>query len=192
MNILGIHGSPRKNGNSDLLLDRCLEGARSRGAQVESIRACSLKILGCLACNKCRQTGQCVVDDDMQKVYPLLARAERIVMAAPVFFFGLPAQLKSLVDRVQACWSKRMLAKSAEERKTYSSGLGYLIAVGATRGDNLFEGCELTAKYFYDALDMEYRRGLFFRNIDAKGAILEHADAMQQAFDLGIRIANQL
>ena len=189
MKILGIHGSPRKNGNSDLLLDRCLEGARSKGAEVESLRASQLKIRGCLACDKCRETGQCVVKDDMQKVYPLLAWAERIVMASPIFFYGLPAQLKALVDRAQACWSKRMLDKSAEERKTYSSGQGYLIAVGATRGDNLFEGCELTAKYFYDALDMEYCRGLFFRKIDAKGAILKHPDAMQQAYDLGIRIA---
>jgi len=76
---------------------------------------------------------------------------EIIFLSSPIFFYGMPGQTKSLVDRSQALWSKRMLEKSPEGRKKYDHGRGYLIAVGATKGKNLFEGTELTAKYFFDS-----------------------------------------
>ena len=57
--------------------------------------------------------------------------------------------------------------------------------MGATKGDNLFEGAELTAKYFYDALDMSYEGGLFYKKIDDKGAIKDHPDALDKAYELG-------
>ena len=69
--------------------------------------------------------------------------------------------------------------------KVHESGKGYLIAVGATKGANLFQGCELTARYFYDALDMTYEGGLFFGKVEAKGEILNNPDAMFQALAFG-------
>ncbi len=187
--VLGIYGSPRRDGNSELLLDRCLEGAQKKGAQVKSLHAAALKVGSCQACGGCDSTGQCVFSDDMDEVYPLLEEAQAIVLATPVFFYSPPAQVKALIDRSQAMWAKRRLQKTAAERKTYTSGLGYLIGVGATRGKNLFEGTELVAKYFYDALDMDYCGGIFFRKIDDKAAIQQHPTALDQAFDLGQAIA---
>ncbi|HUU02351.1 MAG TPA: flavodoxin family protein [Myxococcota bacterium] len=189
MKVLGIHGSPRKNGNSALLLERCLEGAAAGGAEVQTIKAAGMKISGCLECGGCDETGQCVVDDEMQQVYPLIVNARRIVIAAPIFFYGFPSQLKALIDRAQALWSRRRLTKTVAQRKSHDSGRGYLIAVGATRGENLFEGCDLVARYFYDAADMDYRGGLFFRRVDKKGAIGEVPGALDQAYELGMRLA---
>lgn len=189
MKVLGIHGSPRKKGNSALLLTHCLEGAAASGAEVQTIKVAGMKISGCLECGGCDETGKCVVKDEMQDVYPLIVEASRIVIAAPIFFYGFPAQLKALIDRGQALWSRRRLAKSATQRKSYDSGHGYLIAVGATRGENLFDGCELVARYFYDAADMDYCGGLFFRRVDKKGAISEVPGALDQAYELGKRIA---
>jgi multimeric flavodoxin WrbA len=125
----------------------------------------------------------------MQEVYPWLEAADRIILASPVFFYGFPAQLKALIDRAQAAWSARMLRKTKQQRKTHDSGQGFLIAVGATKGEKLFEGMELMAKYFFDALDMEYRDGLFFRGVDEQGAIQHHPDALDRAFELGRKIA---
>ena len=82
-------------------------------------------------------------------------------------------------------WSKRMLEKNPEERKQYDGGRGYLIVVGATRGKNLFEGVQLTAKYFFDALDMSYDGGIFFRRLEKKTAVLESPETLQEAFNLG-------
>ena len=95
MKVLGIQGSPRKKGNSDILLDKCLDGARGAGAEVEVLRPSALKISGCMECGGCDNTGECVVKDDMQDVYPLFDEAERIVLAAPIFFYSFPAQAPS-------------------------------------------------------------------------------------------------
>jgi len=185
MKILGIYGSPRKGGNTDILLDKVLEGARSAGAEVSSIYARDLKLSGCRECGGCDKTGRCVVKDDMQAIYPLLQEADVIFLASPIFFYGMSSQVKAVIDRCQAMWSKRMLEKTPEERKEYHSGRGYLIAVGATKGKNLFDGVQLTARYFFDALDMSYEGGIFFRRIDAKGAIISHPEALEEAFHLG-------
>ena len=189
MKILGIHGSPRKGGNSDILLEKALQGARDQGAEVTELRARGLKLEGCRECGGCDETGTCVVDDEMQRVYGLLDAADAIIVATPIFFYTVPAQLKAIIDRCQAPWNRRMLDKPREQWKNYGSGRGYLIAVGATRGARLFESVELVAKYFFDALDMSYQGSVLCRGVDEKGAVLERTETLQQAGELGRRAA---
>jgi multimeric flavodoxin WrbA len=187
MKVLGIYGSPRQGGNSDLLLDQALEGARMAGAQVERLYVRDFNIGGCLECGGCDQTGSCVIPDDMDQIYPRLLDAEVLFMAAPIFFYGVPAQLKALVDRSQAMWSKRRLEKTAEQLKRYDGGRGYMIAVGATKGKTLFDGSQLMAKYFYDALDMSYEGGLFYKGIESKGNVNDHPEILGEAYELGVK-----
>ncbi len=189
MKVLGIYGSPRKGGNSDQLLDKALEGAQASGADITKVYARDLTMSGCIECGGCDKTGKCVVEDDMQDVYPFLEEADVIFLASPIFFYGITAQVKALVDRSQALWNKRMLTKSPDERNTFDSGRGFLIAVGATRGKNLFEGAQLTAKYFYDALDMAYEGGIFFRKLEKKTAVTENPETLQEALNLGRKVA---
>ena len=87
-------------------------------------------------------------------------------------------------------WCKRRLEKSINERKSYSSGTGYLIGVGATKGSNLFEGAKLVAKYWYDALDMNFADGMYVWSVDEKGAINNRPDALQEAFALGKKLVS--
>jgi len=82
-------------------------------------------------------------------------------------------------------WSKRMIEKDREGRKRYDSGKGFFISVGATKGENLFEGSRLTAKYFFDALDMSYEGGLFYKNLDKKKDITEKPEILDEAFEFG-------
>ena len=189
MKVLGIYGSPRKGGNSDLLLDEALKGAEAAGAEVSSIRCWvpGMKLSGCIECGSCDETGKCVLDDDMQAIYPRLAEAEAIILAVPMFFYGPPAQAKAVIDRCQAMWAKRMLEKSPEARKRYDSGRGYLIAVGATKGKTLFEGTEMVARYFYDALDMSYESGVLVKGVEKKGDVGDRSEDLKNAFDLGKR-----
>ncbi len=189
MVVLGIYGSPRKGGNSDLLLDKALEGAAQAGATIKKVYARKLKINGCLECGGCDKTGECVQRDDMDQVYPLLDEADAIILSAPMFFYAAPAQVKALVDRSQARWSGRMLRKKGEDRKRYDSGKGYLIGVGATRGKTLFDGYEMMGKYFYDALDMSYEGGAFFRKVEGKADVNDMPDALAKALELGKRAA---
>jgi multimeric flavodoxin WrbA len=189
MKVLGIYGSPRKGGNTDQLLDKVLEGAQSAGAEVKRVYTRELSLCGCIECGGCDKTGKCVVQDDMQKVYPLLDWAEVIFLASPIFFYGVTAQAKALIDRAQAHWSRQLLEKTPEERKSHTRGRGYLITVGATRGKNLFEGAILTARYFFDALDMSYDGGIFFRSLEKKNAVKENPETLQEAFTLGLKAA---
>ncbi len=188
MKILGIYGSPRKGGNSEIILDEVLKAASGKGASVKKIYVRDLKMSGCRECGACEKEGNCAVKDDMQKVYPLLEEADVIVLASPIFFYGLSAQAKAVVDRAQAMWSRRMLRKPRDQWKNHESGTGYLIAVGATKGKNLFEGVKYVAKYFYDALDMDYAGGLFYKGLEGKDDAKNSPEILEEAYSFGKKI----
>jgi multimeric flavodoxin WrbA len=186
--VLGIYGSPRKGGNSDLILDSALGGAQERGTEVKRIYVRDLHMSGCVECGGCEKTGQCVVKDDMQDVYALLDDADIVILSSPIFFYGLSSQLKALIDRAQAMWSMKRLRGSGTERQEIR-GRGYLLAVGATKGERLFQGAQMVARYFFDALSMSYEGGLFFQGLEGKGAVRQHPNALREAHDLGMKVA---
>jgi len=180
--VLALAFSPRKGGNSDLLLDEFLRGAREKGAHVKRLAARELNVRGCLECGECDETGECVIRDDMDEVYPLLVKTRRIVVASPIFFYGLPSGGKAIVDRAQALWNRIRL--NPEMRR--HNGRGFFLGVGATRGANLFEGSSLTIKYFLDAIGLPMKLGsLTYRQVEAKAAIREHPTALNEAFEAG-------
>ena len=190
MLILGIYGSPRKDGNTDRMLDAFLEGAASAGAEVERLYARKLKINGCLGCGHCDEHGECKVKDDMSKVYPLLDRADRIAIASPIYFYGVTAQLKGLIDRSQAVFMRRELERKAgKDVSVDESRKGFLLSAGATRGKKLFECAILTARYFWDALGIAYAGELCFWEIDEKGAVSGHPSALEDCREAGGKLA---
>lgn len=185
MKVLGIMGSPRIKGNTDLLLDEALKGAQSQAAEVEKIIVDKLKIAPCREYYGCLRDGNCVIRDNMDDIYPKLLAADTIIVASPIFFYGLTSQLKALIDRCQALWAKKYVLKqdiSDLNRK------GAFIAVGATRGRQLFDGAILTVKYFFKAISVEYIDELLVRGVDKKGEIKQHSTALKDAFELGKRL----
>lgn len=104
--VLILSGSPRKGGNSDLLCDEFLRGAREAGNQVEKIFLRSRKIAPCNACYFCKRSGgQCAIRDDMAEVLDKMQAADVIVMASPVYFYSIDAQMKAVIDRSVARWT---------------------------------------------------------------------------------------
>ncbi len=99
--VLVVLGSPRKNGNSSALAKRTAEGAGSAGAECETIRLHEMHIKPCNACDYCltKPGHSCILKDDMQKLYPKLVKADAIVMAGPVYWFTVSAQIKLFMDR---------------------------------------------------------------------------------------------
>lgn len=186
MKVLGIMGSPRPGGNTDLLLDAALKGAQGQGAEIEKVMVDRLNISPCRAHYGCLNDGQCVIRDDMDALYPGLVEADGVLVASPVFFYGVTAQLKALIDRCQALWARKHVLKQSwpgPERK------GAFLSVGATTGDRLFDGSIATVRYFFRTIGVEYSEELLVRGVDRKGDILEHPSALQDAFDLGARLA---
>ena len=185
MRVLGIAGSPRKGGNTDVLLARFLEGVAGKGAEVKSISACDLHISGCLHCDACLIKGNCRVRDDMQIVYREMEAADRIVLASPLQFMSVSAQLKALIDRCQAFWARKYILKipplgDRRERK------GFFISVGGRRTvPNLFDAELVTIKILFRTLDVIYAGDILIPGVDAKGDIFKHPDALDRAFLAG-------
>lgn len=102
--VLILSGSPRKNGNSDILCDEFARGAADAGHEVEKIHVAEKNIGYCRACYACRGTGVCVIKDDMAEVLQKMIDADVIVLASPVYFYSIDAQLKALIDRTVARW----------------------------------------------------------------------------------------
>jgi multimeric flavodoxin WrbA len=186
MKVLGILGSPRRGGNSEILLRAFLEGAAAAGAEVEEVILRDLKISPCLEIYHCFKDGTCPIKDDMREIYDKLLEADVVALASPVFFYGVSAQSKAMIDRTQALWARRYVLKKDAPG---GSRQGVLLAVGATRGKLLFVGVRLTAKYFFDAINVSYAAEILVRGADDKGAILEQPQPLEQARDLGCRLA---
>jgi multimeric flavodoxin WrbA len=188
--VLGLFGSPRRGGNTDLLLEEMLKGAEEEGAQIERIIISGLKFSPCIECHGCDETGECVLDDDMEKVYPKLLEADWIILASPIFFYGVTAWTKALIDRVQSLWVRKYRLKLApgdqgRRRK------GFFISVGATKGARLFDGAMLTVQYFFDALGVDFAGHLLFNGVEGKGDIRSHPTALREAFEAGKALANR-
>lgn len=188
LKVLGIMGSPRIKGNTDLLLEEALKGAQSQGANVEKIIVYKLKITPCKEYLGCFKDGNCVIRDDMDAIYPKLLEADVVIMASPVFFYGVTSQAKALIDRCQALWARKHILKQSLPD---GGRKGALIAVGATGGKRLFEGVSLTVKYFFEAIGVEYADELLVRGVDARGEIKQHPTTLTEAFELGKRLAQK-
>jgi len=149
-----------------------------------------MKISPCLGCGKCEVEGRCSLDDEMSRVYPLLEKTHHVVVATPVYFYGVTAQLKALIDRCQVLWSRKyVLGNPAPPTVDGKRRKGHLLAVAGSRGRRVFEGVILTARIFFDALNVELGETLLARGIDKKGAILEEEDLMKKSRELGERLA---
>ena len=188
MKVLGIMGSPRIKGNTDLLLDEALRGARSQQAEIEKIIVDRMKITPCKEYYGCLKDGNCVMRDDMDIIIPRLLEADGIIVASPMFFYGITAQLKALIDRCQALWVRRNILKNLPDARKK----GAFIGVGATQGKQLFDGSILVIKYFFRAFGVEYVDELLVRGVDKRGEIKEHPDLMKEAFALGERLVEKL
>jgi multimeric flavodoxin WrbA len=105
--ILAIYGSPRREGNTSLLLQKAVQGARATGAEVEELVLRELKMSPCLEIYGCKETGRCVIDDDFQAVYDKLLSSAGVMLASPMFFYTVSAHTKILMDRCQSLWVRK-------------------------------------------------------------------------------------
>jgi multimeric flavodoxin WrbA len=173
MHVLGLQGSPRKNSNTQYLLDIFLDAAARRGARTHRLDICKMDIQPCRELVVCEKKGFCPIKDEMRDVvYPLLRQAEIIVAASPVFFYNVTAQLKALIDRSQTLWARKYRLKLKDPYD--ATRQGFLLGVGATRGKQLFDGMQLTATYFFDAVAAAPAGSLTYREVEHPGDMAEH------------------
>lgn len=186
MRVLGINGSPRIGGNTDILLDKVLEGARSKGARTEKVVLNNLKFSPCQECENLRDDGSCIIEDDMQPLYKKIEEADRIILASPIFFGSLSAQTKMMIDRFQCAWrAKYILKKDIFKRKRKG---GFISVEGSTRKD-FFDNAKSIVKNLFATISVDYEEELFCSGVDEKGDILKYPEVLKKAFEVGERIA---
>jgi multimeric flavodoxin WrbA len=190
--ILAIYGSPRRNGNTSLLLKRAVEGAKNAGADVTEVVLRDLKMSPCLEIYGCKNNGRCAIKDDFQKLYDQLLACDGLILASPIFFYSVSAHTKILIDRCQSLWVKKYWIEKAPPGSKDVKKKGLFISLGATRGKKLFDGALLTIKYFFDVLDMELADTLLYRELDFEGDILKHPVYLEEAFEAGKNLVRSL
>ena len=172
-NILIISSSPRKNGNSQMLCEQFKKGAEEKGHTVTLIRLMEKKIGFCRACDGCmRNDGTCVLNDDMEEILKLFQKADVLVLATPVYFYGISAQMKTFIDRTYPIWQH--LGKK-EVYYIISAGLGEAI-IERSLGD--LDG-------FVEHLE-EYRiAGRIYAADVMEAGLVKNLDVFEKAYQMG-------
>ena len=191
LRLVGIFGSPRRDGNSDILLNSAIKGAESNGASVEKIIIRDLQIAPCNSCGGWWEKGDCVIADDMQKIYPKLVDADGIIVSSPIYFMGVSAQLKAFIDRCQAFWARKYIL-NLSIRDDGRIAKGFFIATAARdTGEGLFTGAVKTIKAFFHVLDTQYMGDILCAGLEEKGVAGKKQELLQQAFDAGKKLLEE-
>ena len=174
-NILILSGSPRKGGNTELLVEAFEKGA-SQKHHVEIVSVRDYKVNPCMGCNACFKNHTCAQKDEMVSIYEKMANADMLVIASPVYFYGISAQLKTIIDRLHN-----------PIRDTFHIKKMALLLVGAASLPELF-----------DAILAEYNLCLNFFNLEDAGKVLvrgvkergdiQNTDALNEAYELGLSL----
>jgi multimeric flavodoxin WrbA len=186
LKVLGFSGSPRANGNTELLLKELLRGASEAGAETELIRMTKVRFDPCISCNRCFKTGRCEVEDNFQPIYDKIMEADHIVLASPIYFMAVSAWAKTLIDRCQCYWAKKYVLK--EPVPVYRGDIerrGVFISTAGSTVKQAFDGAKFTMKFFFDAIGVRYYKDLLYLNVDDKGAIKSHPTALKEAYETG-------
>ncbi len=175
--VLVLSASPRRGGNSDILCDQFVKGAQEAGHQAEKIFLGDKTIGYCIGCETCmRNGGICVQDDDMEGILSKMIGADVIVLATPVYFYSMDAQLKTVIDRTVARYTE-------VANKEF-----YFIATAATNEQKLLESTIEGLRGFTSCLNRAQERGVIYGCGAWKKGDIRKKDAMDQTYEMGKHI----
>ncbi|EOD01341.1 flavodoxin family protein [Caldisalinibacter kiritimatiensis] len=182
--ILAIMGSPRKNKNTDILLQKVIEGIKIKDVEVNKIDLKDLKFSPCTACGYCEKTGKCIIQDDMQLLYEEFDKSDGIIVASPLYFNTVSSLVKMMIDRCQMFWASKYILNNpsidvAKER------IGMFICTGgAPYSQNQFDACLPVIDLFFKAINTKYCYNLLVANTD-KVPVWERIDKLNEGYIMG-------
>ena len=181
--ILGVVGSPRKNGNTHTLVSRILEGAEQEGARVEGIFLNDLHIMECDGCHACWKTGKCSKDDDMIPVYPKIMESDVIILGTPVYWYGPTALMKGFIDR--------LVYFNCPENRPKIRGKSAVLVVPFEEENP--EAAELLLAMFEKSLsylEMTLAAQILVPGVTLRGEILNKKSVLDRAYEIGRGLAS--
>ncbi len=173
-NVLILAGSPRIGGNSDLLCDEFARGAREAGHKVTKINVVHHRVLPCIGCYYCNShNGECNIRDDMPTILQKMVRADVLVLASPVYFYSISAQLKTVIDRTISRWLE---IKNKEM---------YYIATCADKEKSSIETTLACFRGYADCIEGAKEMGVIYgTGVYEKGAV-KNTPAFLEAYEMG-------
>jgi len=169
------------------MLDQAVNAAESTGARVEKLVLSHFTVGPCLERGDCRETGECSIDDDFKLFYRKIMAVDRLIIAAPVYFMGFPAQAKALIDRCQAFYARKYVLKKRIPDRGAIKRRGFLLSAAGFESEEAFDCLRKTMKYLCLTIDMEFSGDVVVPGVDAKGEIEDHPDALKRSWELGLR-----
>ena len=191
--IIGLLGSPLPEGNTAQLLDRALKGAEDAGCEVEKIVVVNLDFEACQEMMFCKEHETCILDDDMQTMYPKLRGMDGLIVATPVMTMGIPGKLKSFIDRFQVFFMAKYVRKKpliSKEKKKERKGL--FICISGMNIPEVFVGAKLTVKAFFDIIDCQYSDELLISDMDTIKDIQAQPALLEAAYKKGFALGKSL
>lgn len=181
MTVCGIAASPRRHCNTETLLDAALDAAAASGAATEKIVLNELAIRPCQACGGCDRTGRCVIRDGMDTVYDVLLRADGLIIASPLYFASVTAQLKAMIDRCHCVWVRHFSLGQASGKTLRA---GFICAAGSP-SDHLLEHARKVVRVFCKSIGAEYCREVWCGDAEARDAAASRNAVLDEARRLG-------
>ncbi|TGC09153.1 flavodoxin family protein [Methanolobus halotolerans] len=182
MKVVGFAGSPRKDGNTDVLVQQVLDGAMEAGADVEKFYINDMNIKGCQGCNYCRSVDGCKIDDDMTKAYEALRDADGFVFGSPIYFFQLTGQMRQFIDRCFALLNPDLISRLEAGKKAVIVGAHGAPDVGA------FNTVYAEFSQILQMFGMDVKGTFVDIGHHAPGEVKENTGLMEQAKIAGTKI----
>lgn len=182
--MLAILSSPRRNGNSELALRSFYRAAEEKNIPVEIARLHELRMETCRGCERCAADGVCIVKDTMEPFYDKVATVKGLVLATPIYFGSLSAQLKIFMDRFQCWWQAKYRLKNPFVDLRQNKA-GFIICTGALYRKDFGDNIEAIGKVFFHTINYHFGGFLFLPGLDQKGDIKNDPAALKAAYDAG-------
>ncbi len=188
MKVLCLYGSPRRNGNTDILMNEFIHGVEEAGGKVETVYLRNLLIYPCDSCGVCHEKGICPKKDDMLYLHTKFLECDRICLSAPVYFLSLPAQVKIIIDRCQIYWVKKHFFGENLRRK---KGKGVFLSASGTKSREVFHCAEKLTRVFFNTIEYELIFSRFFERIEKKGDIIREFEGLSEVRELGKKLVHE-
>jgi len=191
--IIALLGSPLSDGNTAKLLNEAIRGASDAGCEVERIAVSGLDFEACMEMMFCKDHETCIIDDEMQALYPKFREMDGLIIATPVMTMGIPGKLKSFMDRFQVFFMAKYLRKkplvSAEKKKRRN---GLFISISGMNVPDVFTGAKMTVRAFFDIIDCRYSDELLISDMDTIQDITTRPELLLQAYEKGFGLGKSL
>lgn len=194
MKILGIVGSPRKNGNTDILVETALLAAKNDDIEVEKIYLSDYAFKGCIGCEGCRETFKCVIKDEMDKIYEKLDESDAIILGSPTYFYNVTSLTKAFIDRLYVYETFDEEDRSVWLSINEAIGMKYAITI-ATCEQESEEDLGYTSVVMEKSLQsVGYRvvSSIKALHVFKKGEVKNHKDILDECENSGRRLSKTL